>query len=75
MRCDPVHEAILVAAAMVATSVGIIARVMADLHVLATRVAHIILGAAVADDILGMIVLVVTALGSSAGLNETISDL
>ncbi len=69
LRGDPIHEAIFVAAAMVATSVGITARVMGDLRVLHTRVASIILGAAVADDILGMIVLAVVAgLGASAGV-------
>lgn len=51
------HEAIFVAAAMVATSVGITARVMADMDVLGTGVAKVILGAAVFDDILGMILL------------------
>ena len=56
VRSDPTHDALFVAAAMVATSVGITARVMGDLHVLHTRVARIILGAAAADDILGMIV-------------------
>ncbi len=69
VRGDPTHEAIFVGAAMVATSVGITARVMGDLRVLHTRVASIILGAAVADDILGMIVLAVVAgLGSNAGV-------
>jgi Kef-type K+ transport system membrane component KefB len=58
---EPTHEGIFVAAAMVATSVGITARVMADLHVLHTRVAKIILGAAVFDDILGMILLAIVA--------------
>jgi len=68
LRGDPAHQAIFVAAAMVATSVGIAARVMADLRVLHTRVANLILAAAVADDILGMIVLAVVAgLGASAG--------
>jgi len=69
VRGDPINEAIFVAAAMVATSVGITARVMGDLRVLHTRVASIILGAAVADDILGMIVLAVVAgLGASTGV-------
>jgi len=69
LRADPTHEAIFVAAAMVATSVGIAARVMADLRVLHTRVANLILAAAVADDILGMIVLAVVAgLASSGGV-------
>jgi len=69
LRGDSTHEAIFVAAAMVATSVGIAARVMGDLRVLHTQVARIILAAAVADDILGMIVLAVVAgLGSGAGI-------
>ncbi|HYG99666.1 MAG TPA: cation:proton antiporter [Terriglobales bacterium] len=57
LRGEISHEAVFVAAAMVATSVGITARVMADMHVLGSRVAKIILGAAVFDDILGMILL------------------
>jgi Kef-type K+ transport system membrane component KefB len=69
LRSGPTHEAVFVAAAMVATSVGITARVMGDLHVLHTRVAKIILGAAVADDILGMIVLALVAgLASATGV-------
>ena len=49
---------------MVATSVGITARVLADLGQIRSDEARIILGAAVIDDILGMIVLaVVSALG------------
>lgn len=51
------QEATFVAAAMVATSVGITARVLDDLNLLQTRPAKIILGAAVFDDILGMILL------------------
>ena len=51
------HEAVFVAAAMVATSVGITARVLRDLNVHKSRAAQIILGAAVFDDILGMILL------------------
>jgi len=62
------HEATFVAAAMVATSVGITARVLGDMHVLHTRAARIILGAAVFDDILGMILLgVVVGLVSTTG--------
>jgi len=69
MRGHSAHEATFVAAAMVATSVGITARVMGDLHVLGSRVAKIILGAAVIDDILGMIMLAVVAgLASAEGI-------
>ncbi|HEY7353634.1 MAG TPA: cation:proton antiporter [Terriglobales bacterium] len=58
-------ESIFVGAAMVATSVGITARVFADLHLLSTDTAKIIMGAAVFDDILGMLLLAVV--GGVAG--------
>lgn len=62
-------EATFVGAAMVATSVGITARVLGDLGVMASRTARIILGAAVFDDILGMVLLAVVAgLASGAAL-------
>jgi len=50
-------EATFVGAAMVATSVGITARVLGDMRLLHTKPARIILGAAVFDDILGLILL------------------
>ena len=69
LRYGKPHEATFVAAAMVATSVGITARVLQDLGVLQTRVAKIILGASVYDDIGGMVLLaVVVGLVSAAGL-------
>jgi Kef-type K+ transport system membrane component KefB len=69
IRHHPPHEALFVAAAMMATSVGITARVLGDMNVLQTRAARIILGAAVFDDVLGMIVLaVVVGVVSSSGL-------
>src|SRR3954470_7169728 len=58
-RHHPGHEATFIAAAMVATSVGITARVLEDLGVTQTRPAKIILGAAIFDNILGMILLAV----------------
>lgn len=62
-------EAVFVGAALVATSVGITARVLRDLGVLASREARIILGAAVIDDILGIMILTVAqGLGTSGGL-------
>jgi Kef-type K+ transport system membrane component KefB len=62
-------ESVFVGAAMVATSVGITARILADLHVLSTRSARIILAAAVFDDILGMLLLAMVAgLSTKAGL-------
>lgn len=63
-------ESVFVGAAMVATSVGITARVLADLGVLQTRNAKIILGAAVFDDILGMLLLaLVTGFSSRNGVH------
>lgn len=50
-------EALFVATALVATSVGITARVLKDMKLENTVSAKIILGAAVADDILGLLVL------------------
>jgi len=50
-------EAMFVATALVATSVGITARVLDDMGMMNSLEAKIILGAAVIDDILGMIVL------------------
>ncbi len=57
LRGNVSSEAVFVGAAMVATSVGITARVFADLHLLSTQTAKIILAAAVFDDILGMVLL------------------
>jgi Kef-type K+ transport system membrane component KefB len=50
-------EAMFVGAAMVATSVGITARVLSDLGVVEAIESRIILAAAVVDDILGLLVL------------------
>ncbi|HEU4759031.1 MAG TPA: cation:proton antiporter, partial [Dehalococcoidia bacterium] len=50
-------ESAFVATAMVATSVGITARVLSDIGALRTREARIILGAAVVDDILALVLL------------------
>jgi Kef-type K+ transport system membrane component KefB len=66
----PTVEAIFIGTAMVATSVGITARVLADLGHIQAVEARIILGAAVIDDILGMVILaVVSALGSGSQLS------
>jgi Kef-type K+ transport system membrane component KefB len=53
------HTSLFVAAALTATSVGITARVFGDLRALATTEARIVLGAAVADDVIGLVVLTV----------------
>lgn len=52
---------IFIGATLCATSVGITARVFKDLGKLASRPARIILGAAVIDDVLGLIILAVVA--------------
>jgi Na+:H+ antiporter len=69
LRGDGLTESIFVGAAMVATSVGITARVLGDLGVLSSSTAKIILGAAVFDDILGMLLLaVVEGLARAGGV-------
>lgn len=52
---------IFIGAALCATSVGITARVFKDIGKLGTREARIILGAAVIDDVLGLLILAVVA--------------
>jgi Kef-type K+ transport system membrane component KefB len=62
--------ALFVGAALVATSVGITARVLTDLGQETSVPGRVILGAAVIDDVLGLLVLAVVgalALGSSEG--------
>lgn len=59
----PTNTYIFLGATLTATSVGITARVFKDLSALRTREAQIVLGAAVIDDVLGLIILaVVTAM-------------
>lgn len=63
-------KAMFVAAAFVATSAGITARVLQDMGVLNRTESRVILGAAVIDDILAMLLLgVVTALQSGGSVN------
>ena len=54
-------EALVCSAALCATSVGITARVLSDLGWLDSKEGQIILGAAVIDDIIGLIILAVIA--------------
>jgi len=53
------NQALFMGAALAATSVGITARVFSDLRALATVEARTVLGAAVADDVLGLVILTV----------------
>lgn len=63
-------EAIFVGSAMVATSVGITARVLGQMGLLSLETSRIILGAAVIDDILGLLILaVVSSLAKEGGVN------
>lgn len=55
----PALVQVFIGATLAATSVGITARVLRDLGKLQTRTARIILGAAIIDDVLGLIVLAV----------------
>ena len=59
--------ATFVGAAMTATSIGITARVLSELKVLATREGQIILGAAVVDDVLGLVVLAIVSKVAEGG--------
>ena len=68
--------AIFVGAALTATSIGITARVLSELRVLGTREGQIVLGAAVVDDVMGLVLLAVVSqvaggekleLGAAAG--------
>ena len=64
-------EHIFIGATLCATSVGITARVLKDLGQLARREARIILGAAVIDDVLGLLILAVIAGAIRAAQNGT----
>lgn len=64
----PVIPAVFAGAALTATSIGITAKVLAEIQRLTSREGQIIVGAAVLDDILGIIVLAVV--GSLAKTGE-----
>ncbi len=62
-------EALFVGTAMVATSVGITARVLSGMGLLDAPTARIILGAAVIDDILGLLVLAIVSSMAAGTVN------
>jgi Kef-type K+ transport system membrane component KefB len=64
----PQVEAIFVGAAMVATSVGITAQVLASKGLLQERTSKIILAAAVIDDVLGLLVLALVSSFAKGGV-------
>ncbi len=66
-------EAMFIGAALVATSVGITARVLGSMGLLDLETSRIILGAAVIDDILGLIILsIVSGIGNGGVTAGTI---
>lgn len=67
-------EALFIGAAMVATSVGITARVIKDMNLTQSIESRVIIGAAVIDDILGMIILAIVV-GIAAGGATNILDI
>jgi Kef-type K+ transport system membrane component KefB len=64
----PVVPAIFAGAALTATSIGITSKVLSELGRLSSKEGQIILGAAVIDDILGIIVLAVVASLAKTGV-------
>lgn len=57
----PTLAAVFIGATLTATSVGITARVLADLGRLQDAAARVVLGAAVVDDVLGLVILAVVS--------------
>jgi Kef-type K+ transport system membrane component KefB len=68
---DPTTAGIFIGATLTATSVGITARVLSDLGRLHTTEARIIIGAAVIDDVLGLVILSLVS-GLAAGAAVTV---
>jgi len=67
---DPLSTALFVGAALTATSVGITARVLTDLGRIHSLEARLVIGAAVADDVIGLVILAVVS-GLAAGATLT----
>lgn len=70
---SPATTGLFVGAALTATSVGITARVLTDLKVMRTIEAQLVLGAAVLDDIVGLVLLGIVS-GLAAGATLTALD-
>ncbi|HEY9448885.1 MAG TPA: cation:proton antiporter, partial [Gemmatimonadaceae bacterium] len=68
----PVVPAVVCGAALTATSIGISARVLSDLGQLDTPEGQVVLGAAVLDDVVGLIILAVVS-GVAAGAGVSLS--
>jgi Kef-type K+ transport system membrane component KefB len=70
----PVVPAVVCGAALTATSIGISARVLSDLGQLETPEGQVVLGAAVLDDVVGLIILAVVS-GVAAGASISLSGI
>jgi Kef-type K+ transport system membrane component KefB len=68
---SPMLVAVFVGATLTATSVGITARVLTDLRRVHTREARVVIGAAVVDDVLGLVILAIVS-GLAAGAALTV---
>ena len=68
---DLTTAAVFIGATLTATSVGITARVLSDLGRMSTQEARVIIGAAVIDDVLGLVILSVVS-GVAAGAAVTV---
>lgn len=71
----PSHGAIFLGAALTATSVGITTRTFQDLRVTERPEARIVLGAAVADDVIGLVLLAVVSGIATSGSFSLLSGL
>ena len=69
----PVTVSVFLGAALTATSVGITARVLSDLGQLRSDESQVILGAAVVDDILGLVLLTVVGTMAAGGTLTVLS--
>ncbi|MGE0353149.1 MAG: cation:proton antiporter [Gemmatimonadales bacterium] len=65
------NTAVFIGATLTATSVGITARVLTDLGAMGTKEARVIVGAAVIDDVLGLVMLTVVS-GLAAGTTVSV---
>lgn len=69
----PTVPAVFAGAALTATSIGITAKVLAELQKLSSKEGQVIIGAAVLDDVLGIIVLAVVASLAKTGEIEILN--
>jgi Kef-type K+ transport system membrane component KefB len=70
MPAAPLAACVFLGAAITATSVGITARVLRDMHASRSDEAKIVLGAAVVDDVLALVVLGAVTVWATAGAND-----